>query len=48
MHIINVFREKNDWFEAIGQVLHYLESESLVNLDTYTALYRVSFSIMAT
>lgn len=48
MHILNVFGEKNDWFEAIGQVLHYLESESLVNLETYTVLYRVSFSIMAT
>lgn len=48
MPILYLFGEKNDLFVVIGEVLHYLKSESLVYLDTYRVLYRVVFSIMAT
>lgn len=48
MPILNLFGEKNDLFVAIGEVLHYLESESLIHLYTYRILYRIAFFIMAT
>lgn len=48
MPIFNLFGEKNDLFVAIGEVLHYLESESLIHLYTYRILYRIAFFIMAT